>query len=1009
MKKNRTIYFLWQAIFLFVCGVYSYGLSQPQPETGNFFRNYISRSWTASDGIPGNSVTDILIDNHGFIVFGTYGGVVRFDGIEFETFSRITSSYLDYLSARALFLDSQNNFWIGSNDEGLTRIASDGMTVKNFSVETGLPNNSIRDICEDTEGNIWVGTSAGVVYITPEDTIVKPEGLAGYDDDQAMVVRLSCDSSGRIWLVSAKVNGIYYYVGSRFTRYTGITSIPNPLVTIVFEDTSGALWFGVAPYYIVKVDGEKETVFDLRTEDQSALFVNTVFQDKDNNMWLGLDRGCAVIQNGILQKEYINYRLTDDSVNEIIQDKEGSIWFATDRGGLEKLSYSKFQTITLPTTVNAIAEDPTTGFIWMATDNGLYCFDGPQKIENEATRYCENVRIRDVSFTPEGDMLVSSYAKLGQLKISPEGVITSWKQEDGLTGEKVRVALEAKNGDLYIGTTNGLNVVSKTTGKIKTYTRTDGLPNDYIMCLYEDESGRLWCGTDGGGVFVLKNGVIEKLYTTKDGLAGNVVFKIATFKEDKNALWFSTGTGLSRLKDGEFFTYTSSKGLGTDDVFQMVLDFQGTAWLTSNAGISSTKFSDFLALAEGGISTVSSKFFTQDDGLISGGPTATSRSMVDSKGRIWFTLIDGFAVYNPSTSQSNTVVPSAKIKTVDLDSEVRNYSSIKDGKLIVPADVKRVSVHYTGLSFISPEQLQFSHKLQGFDSDFSDWTFDRIVSYTNLKPGTYTLFLKTKNGDDIESDVFQGLVLIKEPFYWQTVSFWLMVILCAGGCLGGIVYLITRSKYAHRLEIAKGKTDSLLLHIFPEHVARILSNNPNACVAERHENVSILFADIVDFTRFASAFSPNRVVEILNTLFTKFDERAKKEHIEKIKTIGDAYMAAIFNADNDPDAAKRCIHYARGMLQDLETFNKEEGTHFSMRIGINTGSVVAGVIGKTKFIYDIWGDSVNVASRMESTGIAGKIHVSERIYLLTKDSFSYSEPVTVEVKGKGLMKTYFLE
>ena len=120
-------------------------------------------------------------------------------------------------------------------------------------------------------------------------------------------------------------------------------------------------------------------------------------------------------------------------------------------------------------------------------------------------------------------------------------------------------------------------------------------------------------------------------------------------------------------------------------------------------------------------------------------------------------------------------------------------------------------------------------------------------------------------------------------------------------------------------------------------------------------------------------------------------------------------MAAIFNADNDPDAAKRCIHYARGMLQDLETFNKEEGTHFTMRIGINTGSVVAGVIGKTKFIYDIWGDSVNVASRMESTGIAGKIHVSERIYLLTKDSFSYSEPVTVEVKGKGLMKTYFLE
>ena len=152
-----------------------------------------------------------------------------------------------------------------------------------------------------------------------------------------------------------------------------------------------------------------------------------------------------------------------------------------------------------------------------------------------------------------------------------------------------------------------------------------------------------------------------------------------------------------------------------------------------------------------------------------------------------------------------------------------------------------------------------------------------------------------------------------------------------------------------------------------------------------------------------------QVVSMLNRMVSLFDERATREGIEKIKTIGDAYMAATgFVEDPNNDGALRMVRFAQGLMQDVEQFNQTSPIKVQIRLGINSGNLVAGVIGKSKFIYDIWGDTVNVASRMESTGESMKIHVTENTYLQTKEHFTYSEGIDVEVKGKGKMKTYFL-
>ena len=211
------------------------------------------------------------------------------------------------------------------------------------------------------------------------------------------------------------------------------------------------------------------------------------------------------------------------------------------------------------------------------------------------------------------------------------------------------------------------------------------------------------------------------------------------------------------------------------------------------------------------------------------------------------------------------------------------------------------------------------------------------------------------------------------------------------------------------LEAEKNRSESLLLNILPKEIAKELTAHPDSTIAKEYPNVTVLFTDIVGFTKISGEMTAEEVVTMLNKMFTMFDERAKREGIEKIKTIGDAYMAATgLTKDQYNDGAFRMIRFAKGLLEDVRTFNEKSPVKLLIRLGINSGPVVAGVIGKTKFIYDIWGDSVNVASRMESTGLPMRIHVTETTKAQTSSLYQYSQNAEIDVKGKGMMKTYFL-
>lgn len=216
-----------------------------------------------------------------------------------------------------------------------------------------------------------------------------------------------------------------------------------------------------------------------------------------------------------------------------------------------------------------------------------------------------------------------------------------------------------------------------------------------------------------------------------------------------------------------------------------------------------------------------------------------------------------------------------------------------------------------------------------------------------------------------------------------------------------------RKNAEEELRQQKEQAEKLLLNILPMPIAQRLKQNQKV-IADSFADVSVLFADLVNFTELSAKKESTELVSMLNEIFSAFDELTEQNGLEKIKTIGDAYMVVgglpLYRDNHAESVAQMALDMQDSILQ----FNHSAGQEFNLRIGINVGPVIAGVIGKKKFIYDLWGDTVNVASRMESSGCPNKIQVTEVVYHRLQQHFNFEKRGSIAIKGKGEMTTYFL-
>ena len=296
----------------------------------------------------------------------------------------------------------------------------------------------------------------------------------------------------------------------------------------------------------------------------------------------------------------------------------------------------------------------------------------------------------------------------------------------------------------------------------------------------------------------------------------------------------------------------------------------------------------------------------------------------------------------------------------------------------VPRDYPRVGTVLLILGLVGVVRVRFEPAL--------------VTTMLTIPPVEYILVIKRGSWDDL---LFETLSL---------VAFAILIVT--------IAYVLERSKRTQfltnsDLESERQLSDELLHSILPESIAARLRENPGA-IADSAAEATVLFADIVGFTPFSFTMEPTEIVELLDLLFGKFDDLCEKHGIEKIKTIGDAYMAVAGIPRPDPDHAASVVELALDMQRVATTIAPLWPTELALRIGISSGPVVAGVIGHHKFAYDLWGDTVNTASRMEMHGEPNRIHVSESTHEFLRDRYTFGEPRETNIKGMGPMTTYYL-
>ncbi len=210
------------------------------------------------------------------------------------------------------------------------------------------------------------------------------------------------------------------------------------------------------------------------------------------------------------------------------------------------------------------------------------------------------------------------------------------------------------------------------------------------------------------------------------------------------------------------------------------------------------------------------------------------------------------------------------------------------------------------------------------------------------------------------------------------------------------------------LEEKEREANQLLLNVLPQPIVDQLKRD-GTVLAESFSDVSVLFADIVGFTEFSAQQDPKMLIEVLNSLFSSFDRFVDALKLEKIKTIGDCYMVVGGAPISCSDHVQKIAELALSMRKEIQSFNQTHQMNFAVRIGINSGPVVAGVIGTKKFSYDLWGDTVNMASRMETYGLSNEIQVTERIYQQLREAYSFEGRGEIDIKGKGKVRTYLLK
>lgn len=1009
---------------------------------GQKFTNY-----TTDHGLANNSVMSLIEDKKGNMWFGTNGGgVSKFDGLTFVNYN--TENGLANNSVYSICEDSSGYLWFGTNGGGVSRYKDNEF--KTYTSKDGLANNFVMSIYSDSQNNIWFGTNGSGVskYDGKKFKTFKVKEKLAND----WVRAISQDKTGNMWF-GTQGGGISKYDGETFTNYSTKNGLANNSVMCIMHDKQNKIWFGTNGGGVSIFDGKKFTSYSTG----QGLTNNAVYSiclDKNENIWIStFGGGVSRFAGGAFTKYTTDFGLTNNIIFSILEDNKGDLWFGSNGGGISKYdgkSFTNYSTAQglVDKYITSIIQDSRQN-IWIGTNGGgISKFDGKNFTNFTKDHGLPNNQIFSIAEDKNGDLWFASY-DAGVVKYDGKSFV-NYTTKQGLSNNIVWSILKDKNDNLWFGTLGGGISVFDGNSFI-TLNKDQGLSDDNIYSLFEDKKGNVWVGTaDGLNVIsaedikqLKQKSVIPKklfkTFNTSDGLPDNIITQVKEMKNGKIAIGTNLGiTTFDLNKDYESLEniqiYNSTTEYPVKDVNAgqngMYLTKQGILW----AGTGNEKT---------GLIRFDSKKLNTSNRI----PLLELKSIkVNDKTVIWNGIINNSKTDSINISRNITEEMTSLGKSLtdlERDSLFSEFGDVEfdsispfnyiPQNLVLPYSLNHLTIDFGAIETGRPNQVYYQYILEGYDKEWSPILNKTSANFGNIGEGDYVFKVKVRSPQGDWSKPITYTFTVLPPWYrtwWAYLIYiisafiliysifkWRIAILQKEKeALEEIVVERTAEVVAEKQEAdrQRDRSDNLLLNILPAEIAEELKEKGSSD-AKEFDMVTILFTDFKGFTQASEKLTAKELVEEIDTCFKYFDSVCGKYNVEKIKTIGDAYMAAGGLPVPYEGSVKNTILAALEMsefIKERKIQKENEGKiPFEMRLGIHTGPVVAGIVGIKKFAYDIWGDTVNTASRMESSGEPGHVNISQNTYEIMKDDseFKFTSRGKIIAKGKGELEMFFVE
>jgi ligand-binding sensor domain-containing protein/class 3 adenylate cyclase/HD superfamily phosphodiesterase len=1003
----------------------------------NVYKNYPKES----NSISSNFIHDIKIDERGNLWIATDNGLNMFDPIA----EKFTLYQLQYKGSElkqkfTALLIHNNILYAATANNGLyeMHIREKKSKLKAITLQQNLQNSIVQSLFIDQEKTLWIGTNnLGIIAydVKDKDTRSSKKNRQWNLNSNCVFSIFEFDNT-QLWLgtengltILNKKTGSIEVVQNDALKPN---SLSNNVVKDIYRDYSGTIWlatFGGLNKYNNKPNNFAR--FQYSPENRKGINgnkVNCIYEDKTGTMWVGTESGINKfdrIQN--------KFKLFTPRINFNLTNATNNVW--------------------------SIYDDVTNNISYIGSDGGLTVFDRETgvsfTIEMPSTIKSVSTAVTCIQRLSENILLVGCERGLFEYNIDNHKIIPfklNTKENDYLREKfMLCLTLDSKN-NLWIGTKEGLYKIFLKNRTIEHYVNNSNskqsISNNDIRAIFEDLKGNIWIGTNGGGlnkVDYIKEtkGITDKIYFVKylsnqdveNTLSNNNILSISQINE--GSLWLGTyGGGLNNLdiSSGKVNRCAYLEGIQNSTIYSILKENSNVLWCSSNNGLIKLRLND---------STIANYY--ENDGLQSN-EFNSGAAFKSEKGELFFGGVEGFNAFFPNQILHDTIAPRVVITALKIfnqpvvanKSKVLKKSITYADEIVLSYKQNFFSFDFSALHYSSPENNEFKYMMEGLDEDWNYVGTQNQANYTNLEPGEYVFKVLGSNSDGVWSKTAATIQIRITPPFWKTWWFRLLVVIM----LAAIIYFYNRQrlnrvvkqkrflenqirertatvmKQKEEIEAQKSiieeqkkKTESLVHSILPKETAEELINK-GFSRPRNYSMCTVMFTDFQGFTKIAEKLRPQQLIDELDKYFSKFDEIVGKYNMERIKTIGDSYMCAggipIRNKSNPIEsvlAALEIQHFMRGAFIEIEGKKYE----WKLRLGINTGEIIAGVIGKTKFAFDIWGDTVNTASRTESSGEAGKVNITKATYEYIKDFFVCTYRGKIAAKNKGDIEMYFVE